>query len=206
MARRGLNCVLGYSDEKVTRTFSVRTDQVNHGKVMVYEESHARTVRAFFPHRVAEDKFSINVILIGQAERQAFVKWLNGYAAFVLNTDLAVGQFPPMTVNIPSRKFFRTGIPLTGIERGDHVGSMVWNHAVIFEPTPSQVSLSSASRPVDVNKGIDPANSFFYPFQQQLSAEQAPVVYTDVLNALANVVPSDTSNGPGTENSGGGGS
>lgn len=197
MARQGLNCLLGYSDGKKTRTFSVRADQVSHGKVMVFEESQARTVRAFFPHRVAEDRFMINVMLIGQKERRAFVNWLNGYAAFVLSTDLAVGQFPPMTVNIPSRKFYRTGVPMTGIEWGDHVGSMVWNHQVVFESIPAQVGVNATSRPIDVNGGRDPANSFFYPFQQQLSADQAPVVYTQVLDYLATVAPSDTSTGSG---------
>lgn len=202
MARRqGLNCVLGYSDGKAIRTFSVRADQVSHGKVVVYEESQARTVRAFFPHRVAESQFSINVMLIGQRERQAFVNWLNAYAAFVLSTDLAVGEFPPMTVNIPSRKFFQTGVPLTGIEWGDHLGSMVWNHQVVFEAIPTQVKVSKSSRPKYVHEGLDPANSFFYPFQDQLSGEEAPKVYTQVLAALATVDPTD-SGSTGSDNRG----
>lgn len=200
MARHGLNCVLGYSDGKAIRTYGVRCDQVSHGAVMVYEESQARTRRAFFPHRRADDKFSINIMLIGQKERKSFVNWLYGYAQFILDTDLAVGQFPPMTVNIPSRNFFKPGIPMTGIEWGDHVGSMVWNHAVIFESIPAQVAVSKSSQWRDVNGGIDPANSFFYPFQDQLSGDKAPAVYQQVVTNLATVTPDvfvDTSNQQG---------
>lgn len=189
MARKGLNCTLGYSDGKRLHTYRVRVDQVSHGRVMVYEESQARTRRAFFPHRAAEDKFSINVMLIGQAERRSFVSWLNGYASFVLSTDLAVGQFPPMVVNLPSRNFLKAGVPLTGIEWGDHVGSMVWNHAVIFEAVPSQMSTSATSRPKAITNLIDPATEYFYPFQNQLSGNQAPAVYTDVITALASAEP-----------------
>jgi hypothetical protein len=185
MARKGLNCSLTYSDGKVLHSYRVRCDQVTHGSVMVYEESQARTRRAFFPHRRAEDKFTINAMLIGQAERRSFVSWLNAYASFVLSTDLAVGQFPPMIVNIPSRNFLKTGVPLTGIEWGTHVGAMVFNHAVIFESVPAQMSINSASRPVAITNAIDPATEYFYPFQNQLSGNQAPAVYTDIIAALA---------------------
>lgn len=199
MARQGLNCTLGYSDGKAMHTYRVRVDQISHGSVMVYEESQARTRRAFFPHRRAEDKFSINVILIGQTERQSFVNWLKGYASFVLSTDLAVGQFPPMGVNIPSRDFLKTGVPLTGIEWGDHLGAMVWNHAVIFEAVPSQMDPKSTSRPVAITNQIDPATEYFYPFQNQLTGDQAPAVYDTVISALSG----DTSGSP-SENAGGG--
>lgn len=186
MARQGLNCTLSYVDaKKTTRSYRVRVDQYARGNTMVFEESQARTVRAFFPHRRAEDKFTINVMLVGQAERRSFSAWLMGYANYVLSSDLANGTFPAMQMNLPSRNALKYGIPLTGIEWGDHVGSMVWNHAVIFESVPSQVTVSKSSRPRDVNMGLDLAVDYFYPSATPLSGDQSPPSYTQVLAYLA---------------------
>lgn len=189
MARRGLNCTLSYSDGVSLRTYRVRADMASHGVVMVYEESASRTVRAFYPHRPAESPFQINVVLIGQAERTSFTNWLDGYATFVMDRDLASSKFPPMVVNIPSRKFLKVGVPLTGYEYGDHVGSMVWNHNVTFESVPSQVNPNSTSRTIAITTALDPATSFFYPFSEVLSGDQAPKVYTQVIKALAQSEP-----------------
>jgi hypothetical protein len=197
MARQGLNCSLSYVDAgKTKRVYKVRVDQYTRGSVMVFEESQARTRRAFFPHRRAEDQFTINVILIGQAERRSFTSWLMGYCNYVLDTDLTAGTFPAMTMVLPSRpdasgNTIRYGIPLTGVEWGDHVGSMVWNHAVIFESVPAQMAVSKTSRPLNVNAGTDPANEYFYPSQTQLSGNQKPFVYTDVVTALADSTNQD---------------
>ena len=200
MARHGLNCTLSYSDGKVLHSYRVRVDQAAHGVVMVAEESQARTVRAFYPHRVAEDQFSINVMLKGTAERISFVRWLHGYTSFVLSTDLPVGRFPPMLVNLPSRDFLHSGVPLTGVEYGDHVGSMVWNHMVAFEAVPLAMKIKDVSSFVPATQ--DPkATPYFYPLGQQLIAEQAPEIYTQMLRAAGAVQSADLS-GEGAVGSG----
>jgi hypothetical protein len=189
MARRGLNCTLSYSDGNRLRQYRIRCDMASEGTVMVYEESQARLVRAFYPHRTAQAPFQIRAVLIGQKERKSFTNWLDGYAGFVLDPDLRSSRFPPMTVNLPSRRFIRVGVPLSGFEYGDHVGSMVWNHVITFESIPVQLSTSNASRPGVVPTAIDPQTEFFYPFGDQLSGDKAGAVYTQIITTLA---PSQT--------------
>ena len=183
MARRGLNCTLTYNDGQAVRSYRVRCDMATHGVVMVSEESSGRTRRAYFPHRIAEDQFAINVILIGNAERRDFVSWLEGYVSLMLSLDTPLSNFPPMRVSIPARRFHRVGIPLSGIEKGDHVGSMVWNHLMQFEAVPDTLSRKEVSRPVTTVSRTSLETEFFYPFANQLSGDQAPLVYTRVIDA-----------------------
>lgn len=183
MARRGLNCTLTYNDGQAVRSYRVRCDQVTHGAVMVSEESSGRTRRAYFPHRVAEDQFSINVILVGNAERKDFVGWMERYVALMLSLDTPLSNFPPMRVSLPARRFYRVGIPLSGIEKGDHVGSMVWNHLVQFEAVPDALGRKELSRPIAlVSRAASPESEFFYPFATQMSGNEAPLVYTRVID------------------------
>lgn len=182
MGRRGLNTSLSYQYGGKTYQFSVRTREVAHGSVLVAEEAQARTRRAYYPHQVTAVPFSLIVIIKGYRERVRFSNFLNDYVSRALDPSLSVANFPSMLVLLPDRKFIRWGVPLTGIEWGDHIGSMVWNPRVIFQThvdqslgqsTTDYKWISTFVLPVQDVSG-SPEIKYFYPRGIQLSGDQVP--------------------------------
>lgn len=189
MARQGLNCTLSYPDiSGTTRTYQVRAGAISHGIQMVYAESEARSQRAFYPHRTAEEQFSVVILLKNWTERTDFVNWLATYASYAVNPDLIQGIFPWMTVSIPVRSFSKAGVPLTGYEWGAHTGMMMFTPQILFEAASSPGQ--RAGQP-DVSSVInqwsafasDPAIQYFYPFGTQLNGSQQPVTSVAGINA-----------------------
>jgi hypothetical protein len=177
MARKGLNCTLSYKVGSTTRTYRVRCDMIVHGTQMVAEESQARLRRAYYPHRVSTQQFGLKIILKGYAERRSFSNWLTAYATYALDPDLG-GDYPTMSVSVPSYEFVHRGVPLTGYEYGDHVGSMIFNPTVMFEPAyePWDKARPAVTRVEDAWRAFakDDAIKYFYPFGTQLAGEDAP--------------------------------
>lgn len=178
MGRKGLNCTLSYVRGNAKNTYDVRVKTLTHGTMQIAEESHARTHRAFYPHHAAPQQFAILIQLIGYTERRDFMNWMGSYGEYALDPDLSADTFPAMTVSLPSRSFLTQGVPLTGYEWGDHVGSMVFEHQLIFEAAvdPGQTGNPPTST-VD-NKwqafANDEAIQYFYPFGTQLSGNESP--------------------------------
>ncbi len=182
MGRQGLNTTLSYSYGGKTYTFGVRTSEVDYGSALVADEAQARTRRAYYPHQVTAVPFSLVVIINGYKERVRFSNFLNDFVSRVLDPSLSVSTFPTMRVQVPSRKFIRWGIPLSGIEWGNHVGSMVWSPRVVFETHVDQ----SLGESVGDYKWISyfklessavkdsPQIKYFYPSGVQLSGSQVP--------------------------------
>jgi hypothetical protein len=176
--RKGLNCTLSYARGSSNNTYKVRVTGFTHGTMMVSEESHARSHRAYYPHRSAPERFGITVILRGQTERRDFMNWLGSYGEYVVDPDRSGIDFPAMTVTIPTREFTGVGVPLQGYEWGDHVGAMTFQHQLVFESSvdPGQTDQPKTSS-VD-NKWVafaqDEAIQYFYPFGTQLSGDTAP--------------------------------
>src|SRR5690242_13593684 len=133
MARQGLNTLLYYQYGGKSYQFTVRVREIAHGSALVADEAQARTRRAYYPHQVTAVPFSLVVILKGYKERVQFSNFLNDYISRALDPALSVAAFPTMLVMEPDRNFVRWGVPLTGIEWGDHVGSMVWTPRVTFQ-------------------------------------------------------------------------
>ena len=187
MARHGLNCTLKWSDGSAMHTYSVRCDMVTHGVQMIYEESQARRRKAFYPHRLAMSQFAINVMLKGNEERKSFNDWLRVYASFILKPELAVGEFPPMLVSVPSRKFLERGVLLSGYQFGDKLGVMVWNHTLVFESTPALVlNRETADWAPPVAQERDENLKYFYPLSEQLSGSDAPLIqYNQIVEAAS---------------------
>lgn len=182
MARSGLNTTLSYQYGKRSYRFSVRVSEIAHGSRLVADEAQARTRRAYYPHQVTAVPFSLVVIVKGYRERVQFSNFLNDYVSRAMDPALAVSAFPSMLVQMPGRKFIRWGIPLTGIEWGDHVGSMMWTPRVVFEthvdPGLGQTVtdykwISYFSMPVQ-GASSSPQIKYFYPSGVQLSGDQVP--------------------------------
>lgn len=178
MARKGLNATLTYQRGGVQRAYRVRCDMIAHGTQMVAEESQARLRRAYYPHRVSTQQFSIRVILIGYPERRSLSNWLASYSSFVLDPDISGINYPTMSVTVPSRDFSQRGVPLSGFEWGDHVGSMVFTPTITFEPAyePWDKAKPAITRVEDTWQAFskDDAVKYFYPFSTQLTGDNAP--------------------------------
>lgn len=179
MVRNGLNCTLSYQRGGVERKYRVRCDMVTHGIEMVAEESQARLRRAYYPHRVTTQQFSIRVVLNGYPERKNLSNWLSSYSAYILDPDMNGTNYPTMSVVVPSRDFQQRGVPLTGFEWGDHVGSMIFRPMITFEAAyePWDAAKPAVTRVEDTWQAFakDDAVKYFYPFGQQLTGDQAPV-------------------------------
>lgn len=182
--RQGLNTTLSYMSGKTRRSYQVRTNMIAHGMKVLFDESASRTHRAFYPHRLTSAQFALGIQLVGEDEYRSFSSWLATYADFILNIDLAFGEFPSMAVTVPSQNFMRKGVPLSGYEWGDRVGAMLWNPQIIFE---------SAGEPLDIDPRLSRVEGYsktagrdmryFYPTGTQLSGNDVPAdgTYTKVV-------------------------
>ncbi len=185
MARKGLNCTLSFQDGSTTRSYQVRAGNLGYGVQMIAAESEARTHRAFYPHRTAEEQFSVEVLLKDWAERADFTNWLARYAQWALDPNIVRHAYPHMTVHVPSRDFLQRGLPIQGYQWGAHTGMMMFTPVIVFEAalSPGQrrggASLSSV-----INRWAaftsDPAIQYFYPWGTQLQANEVPQNYGQV--------------------------
>jgi hypothetical protein len=189
VGRHGLNCTLAYVDDSsVTHTYRVRAGDLAYGVHMVSAEDEARVTRSFYPHKTANQKFSVQVLLKDWAERNDFMNWLSSYAQWALDPNASRTVFPFMTVAVPARNYSQTGLPLTGYEWGAHTGMMMFSSTIVFETglSPGQNGVGITVSSV-INQwsafASDPAIQYFYPFGTQLSATQVPEDYSQVLPA-----------------------
>lgn len=182
MARSGLNTLLYYQYGKKSYQFQVRTQEIAHGSMLVADEAQARTRRAYYPHQVTAVPFSLVVIIKGYKERVQFSNFLSDYVSRALDPALSVANFPTMLVLEPDRNFLRWGVPLSGIEWGDHVGSMVWTPRVVFQThvdqslgqsTTDYKWISYFTIPVE-SEARSPQIKYFYPAGIQLAGDQIP--------------------------------
>lgn len=199
--RSGLNCQLSYVNGATTNTYKVRAGNIAHGVQMVSAEDEARVNRAFYPHRTAAQRFSVQVLLKNWDERTDFTGWLATYAQWALDPNVARATFPFMRVSVPGRDFSQVGMPLTGFEWGLHTGMMMFTPTFVFETgmSPGQNQRVPVTVSSVVNQwtafSSDPAIQYFYPFGTQLAALQVPQDYGQVLPP-APAAPSATNNPP----------
>jgi hypothetical protein len=186
MPRQGLNCTLSYTDGTTAYTYSVRAGIIGYGVDMVYAEDQARISRAYYPHRSANQQFSLQVLLKSWDERSDFVNWMSAYAQYALDPNAVRTVFPFMQVLVPVRNFNQQGMPLSGFEWGAHAGMMAFSPVFVFEAaqSPGQNSASVVtSSVIDTTSAYasDPAVQYFYPFSTQLEASQVPTDYGTIL-------------------------
>lgn len=186
--RLGLNATLTYPHGTARRAYRVRVNGISHGMKVIYDQQASRIRNAFYPHRLSSAQFAISLELKGQEEWISLSSWLATYAAYVLNPDLAFGEFPAMVVSVPSRNFVRKGVPLNGFDWGDNVGMMVKTPQIMFETSeePTDNGKSPAiSKFEGIVSGVDRDVRYFYPLSQQLSGQATPPdgAYTTVLTA-----------------------
>lgn len=192
-ARRGLNCTLSYKNGKTTHTYRMRAGNISYGVHLVHAEDAGRIYRSFYPHKTANQQFSVQFLLKDWAERTDFTDWLTTYALWALDPNASRQVFPHLKVDIPSRNFARHGLPLTGYEWGAHTGMMLFTPTFVFEASLSPGQASSRVTVSSVtNKwsafGSDPAIRYFYPFGTQLQASEVPTDYGKVTPGSSDIL------------------
>lgn len=132
LARKGLNATFSYQVGPKTRAYRLRASGVSHGVSIVAQESSARIRKVFYPHHLTMSGFSVRVDLIGEDEFVSFSNWVADYLDYAMAHGSDFSIFPTMDVSVPSHRFSKSGIPLTGYQWGDAVGKMVWSQDVNF--------------------------------------------------------------------------
>lgn len=179
MGRQGLNGNLSYTVGGTKYAFSVRVGEIAHGSQMVAEEAQSRTRRAYYPHRLSAQPFSLTILVRGHSERTLLANFLADYTTRALDANLT-GAFPSMLVTVWVRNFLRWGVPMSGIEWGNRTGAIVWKPVVVFETTmDSLLGDTAATRssefvlPEEASRRA-PELKYFYPRGIQLSGNQVP--------------------------------
>lgn len=162
-----INCFFSWSRAGAAQVLRSRCQGVTSGFDVIAQESHARQTRAFYPHQVADQRFSVTLALKGYSEYKVAMDYFRGYIqSFMVAANNA------MYVVVPSRQFVRLGVPVGGITDGDHVGSNLFTPEIIFESVydPSDPDLVSKSSNTSEYSRFDrstaegdPAARFFYP-------------------------------------------
>jgi hypothetical protein len=162
----GGNCTFEYNiDGK--HTFIAPIRGVGHSFEIIATESKARVARGFYPHQRAEGQFAIQLDLKGYPIFRSFMSFMQDYV-HSSNSQINRG----MSVWVPSHDFWRIGVPVGGIEEGDHVGSNLFQPVIIFESAidPLDPLLITGvdggdrfSRFDENGSGADEAARFFYP-------------------------------------------
>jgi hypothetical protein len=187
-SRAGLNCTLSYRAlSKTLHTYRCRVNAYSHGYVMNAEEGgQARLSRAFYPHRVTVDRFTITVQLNGYREWVSFNTWMTAYARNLTDaTMLSEGRSPVMSVTLAGRQFHRLGIPISGYGFGDHLGAVLWQPMVVFEsatdPYDGGYAQPSFYRDTDAVLADKVNAPYFYPFSQYSSGTTDGGHYDEVV-------------------------
>lgn len=197
MARQGLNATLSYTNGSTAYTYQVRVGEIGYGTDMVYAEDQGRTQRSFYPHRTANQRFAVQVLLKDWDERQDLMTWMTAYAQYALDPTAVRTVFPFMLVSCPVRAFTQQGMPLSGYEWGAHAGMMAFSPVFLFEAaqSPGQTSAAVVTSSVTGTAtayASDPAVQYFYPFSTQLDASQVPQDYGQVIPSPSTAPPSAT--------------
>lgn len=171
------NVSTSFSRSPTTKTFLARVRRLGWGWQVVASESAARLYRAFYPMKRTFTPFVLQFECKGYSEYRALMTFLRQSTVAALGHTQDTAAFSFMSVVVEQQPgmdhFFRLGIPVEGMDDGDHVGSMVFSPVITFMPflDPTDKSLfysqNTGRRGIswedltNTNKGD--ASKFYYP-------------------------------------------
>lgn len=161
------NCSLAFSSADGGYSLETRVRRFAHRWEAIFTESHAREYRAMYPHQRAVGKFALTFECNGYREFERLMTFFRSYVAVIGQQfdDRPVGR-PTMQVIMAVRGFSRAAVPITGMQLGDHVGSMVFTPTVVFESAhdpQDPTILTGAQASTFENAGEADVRNFFYP-------------------------------------------
>lgn len=137
----GENLTLTYSTDALNTT-RARCVEFAYGWKVVATESHAREHRAMYPHQRALGTLKIVCKFLNYGEYQTFMQFFRDYAKSWLHPPTAKPYFTPgitATLQGATTGFqdnyqeTYTGVPISGITDGDHVGNIGYSSPIIFQ-------------------------------------------------------------------------
>jgi hypothetical protein len=175
---RNGNGIFSYTTGSGSHAFRVRVRGIGHGYTVVATESHARVHRAMYPKLKALAPFTVLCECKGYTEFNDLMEFLQGYiyavpggAAPLVNA----AHLMAVTADLPAPlgAFHQFGVPINGVSRGDHVGSMRFTPNIVFEayldPNDPQIFSDQSSGTwishPEFNEGVATGDAyrFFYP-------------------------------------------
>jgi hypothetical protein len=165
------NAQLAYSSADGSYSLWTRVRRLAHRWDVVATESHAREYRAMYPHQRAVGQFALTFELNGFVEYERLMQFFRSYVRTIGEQfDNQIATRPTMHVALAVRNFSRSAIPISGMNIGDHVGSMVFNPTVIFEsahdPQDLTILTGQDASTYDLAGTETDAKNFFYPFSR----------------------------------------
>ena len=174
--RQGLNATLSYPRGNKRYAIRLRIDSISYSVKQIAEETQGRTYRTFYPHYRTQAPFAINALLNGHKEYRTMNNWFAEYALYALSVSYEDSIWPEMSVEIPTRNFVRSGIPVGTFEWGDKIGKALWTQTIQFETTkePGDKKPKLSSFSGDQAKVRDGSSAYYYPSSVQLNGSERP--------------------------------
>jgi hypothetical protein len=165
------NAQLAYSSADGSFSLWTRVRKLSHRWEAIYTESHAREYRAMYPHQRAVGQFALTFECNGYREYELLMNFFRSYVATIGEQfDNQISTRPTMHVATAVRNFSRSAIPISGMNLGDHVGSMVFTPTVVFEsahdPLDPTILTGNQASTTDLAGTETDAKNFFYPFSR----------------------------------------
>jgi hypothetical protein len=166
----GYNSTFQYTAGSDVSVFNARVSKFGHSFAVIATESHARQHRAMYPHQRAEGPFSVTLELKHYTEFRAFMDFMRSFMSALMASQNR--PMPLMSVSIPTRNFWRLGVPINGVSDGDHIGSNLFQPSISFESVVDPLDPTVATGYNNVGSfsqfdpggsGADSAGQFFYP-------------------------------------------
>lgn len=115
--------------------------QIAYGAETVFQEGESATERTVYFRNVVDDNFVVTMEFDSWAAKTAAANWFQTYMRAVADPD--TNTVSPMFVSVPSRNFFKVGIPQTGVSFGEEVAQIVYPMTVVFVGTADYSSAGS---------------------------------------------------------------
>ena len=157
-ANNGAIAIPGYG----TKPLVVET--VEHGLVIMAEESASRMRRTYYQQRTYTDSFDIAVACLSYAHYAELASWLQGYGKRLADIG---GNLGPARVTVPSRQFDKVGVLTSGVTFGDSRPSVVYRMRLTFIAAGDLQSVASNFKLPSGDTFVAP---FYYPAGTQNNA------------------------------------
>jgi hypothetical protein len=133
LAQTHANGILTYASGGANFKAAVRITDASYTYQLQSSESQSRLYRAFYPHRRSLGQFTLTVECIGYKEYKLFQTWMTNYTTTLLNAAWSnAGSTTLINAKMASRNFNKTGILVSGLGDGDHVGAMTYDCDLVF--------------------------------------------------------------------------
>lgn len=153
-------------------TRRVRISKINQStEITTSTSEQSRNRRAYYPVRVIDSDFSVDVDFIGYNEAENFRQWLSNFYHAIADNS-AKSAF--LTIRCPNRKFFRYAVPTGEIAFGEGVTDTKVTLTISFTGAPDPANLNLGAKRAGVSffrNSSDADVATFYPQGNQVAGQ-----------------------------------